>query len=100
MTNSVDIDQTPCPVAPDLGVHCLLVPVCPSTYCPFDISRKRCFLFGVFVLNEDTCILFLLTASYQKPFVFSDSVFSSQIFTVKLNLRPKNGLTYANSIVK
>ena len=51
-----------------------------------------------FVLNED--ILFRLTISYQKPFVFSDSVFSSQIFTEKLNLWPKNGLTYVNSIVK
>ena len=27
--------------------------------------------------------------SYQKPFVFSVSVFCSQIFTIKLNLRPK-----------
>ena len=33
-------------------------------------------------------------------FVFSSSVFCSQIFTLKLNSRPKIGLTYANSIVK
>ena len=51
-----------------------------------------------FVLNES--ILFWLFIFYQKPFVFSVSVFCSQIFTVKLNLRPKVGLTYANSIEK
>ena len=49
-------------------------------------------------LNEN--ILFWLTISFQKPFVFSISVFSSQIFALKLNLRPKVGLTYAISIVK
>ena len=38
------------------------------------------------------------TVSYQKPFVFSVSVFCSQIFTLKLNLWPKIGLTYAISI--
>ena len=41
---------------------------------------------------------FILT--YQKPFVFSISVFCSKIFTLKLNLRLKVGLTYAISIVK
>ena len=67
------------------------------TYCPFDISRKDVFCLA-FILNEN--ILFWLTISNQKPFVFSVSVFCSQIFTVKLNLRPKIGLTYAISIVK
>ena len=51
-----------------------------------------------FTLNEN--ILFCLTISYQKPFVFYVSVFCSQIFTQKLKLRPKVGLTYAISIVK
>ena len=51
-----------------------------------------------FILNEN--ILFWLTISNQKPFVFFVSVFCSQIFTVKLNLRPKISLTYAISIVK
>ena len=51
-----------------------------------------------FILNEN--ILFLLTISYQKPFVFYVSVFYSQTFTQKLKLRPKVGLTYAISIVK
>ena len=50
------------------------------------------------ILNEN--ILFWLTISYQKPFVFSVSVFCSQIFTLQLNLWPKIGLTYAFSIVK
>ena len=51
-----------------------------------------------FIWNEN--ILFRLTISYQKPFVFSISVFCSQISTQKLNLRPKIGLTYAIFIVK
>ena len=40
--------------------------------------------------------------SYQKPFVFSVSVFCYQICTLKLNLRPKVGLIYIRvvSIVK
>ena len=61
------------------------------------LSERR-FLLGFFILNEN--ILFWLTISNQKPFVFSVSVFCSQIFTVKLNLRPKIGLTYTISIVK
>ena len=60
-------------------------------------SLGKTFFAWRFVLNED---MFLLTISYWKPFVFSDSVFPSQTFTVKLNLRPKNGLTCANSLVK
>ena len=51
-----------------------------------------------FILNEN--ILFWLTLSYQKPFVFSASMLCFQIFTLILNLRPKIGLTYAISIVK
>ena len=30
MANSVDPDQMPCPVASDLGLHCLFRPVCPN----------------------------------------------------------------------
>ena len=59
---------------------------------------ERGFLLGVLFLNDS--ILFWLTISYQKPFAFPVSVFYSQIFTLKLNLRPKIGLTYAISIVK
>ena len=51
-----------------------------------------------FILNENT--LFWLTISYQKLFVFSVSEFCSQMFTLKLNLRPKIGLTNVISIVK
>ena len=32
MANSVDPDQVPQNVASDLGLHCLLRPVCPSTH--------------------------------------------------------------------
>ena len=31
MENCVDPDQTPHSVASDLGLHCLLRPVCPNT---------------------------------------------------------------------
>ena len=68
-----------------------------SIYCPFDISRKDVFFACRFILNEN--ILFWLTIPNQKPFVFSVSVFCSQICTLKLNLSPKIGLTYAISIV-
>ena len=63
----------------------------------FYITRIYVFCLA-FILNEN--ILFWLTISYQKPFVFSVSVFWSQIFTLKLNLQPNIGLTYAISIVK
>ena len=61
-------------------------------------SLRKTFFAWHFILNGN--ILFWLTISYQKPFVFSVSVFCSQIFTLKLNLRPNIGLTYAISIVK
>ena len=51
-----------------------------------------------FISNEN--ILFWLTISCQKPFVFYVPVFCSRIFTQKLRLRPKVVLTYAISIVK
>ena len=51
-----------------------------------------------FILDKN--ILVWLTISCQKPFVFYVSVFCSQIFTQRLKLRPKVGLTYAISIVK
>ena len=50
-----------------------------------------------FILNEN--LLFLFIISYQKPSVFSISVFCYQIFTLKLNLQPKIRLTNAMSIV-
>ena len=52
-------------------------------YCPFDVTQKDGFFFAWhFILNGN--ILFWLTISYQKPFVFSVSVFCSQIkFTAK-----------------
>ena len=65
-------------------------------YCPSDITQKDIFCLAFYFKN----ILFRLTISYQKPFVFSVSLFCSQISTLKLNLRPKLGLTYAISIVK
>ena len=45
-------------------------------------------------------ILFRLSISYQKPFVFYVSVFCSKIFTLELNSWEKLGLTYAISMVK
>ena len=50
------------------------------------------------ILNGN--ILFWLTISYQKPFLFSVPVFCSQIYALELSLRPKISLTYAISIVK
>ena len=61
-------------------------------------SLRKMFFAWRFILNDN--ILFRLTISYQRPFVLSVPVFCSQIFTLKLNLRPKIGLTYAISIVK
>ena len=61
-------------------------------------SLGKMFFTWRFILNEN--LLFWLTISYQKPFVFSISVFCCQIFTLKLNLRLKVVLTYAISIVK
>ena len=64
----------------------------------FLTSLGKTFFAWRFILNEN--ILFWLTISYQKSFVFPVSVFCSQLFALKLNLRPKVGLTYAISIVK
>ena len=61
-------------------------------------SLRKTFFAWRFILNEN--ILFWLTISYQKPFVFSVSVFYFQICPLKLNLSPEIGLTYAISIVK
>ena len=61
-------------------------------------SLGKTFIVWRFIINEN--ISFWLSISYQKPFVFSVSVFCSQIFTVKLNLRLKIGLTYAISRVR
>ena len=68
-----------------------------GNYCPFNITGEDIFA-KRFILNEN--ILFWLTIFYQKPFVFSVSVFCSQICTLWLNLQPEIGLTYAISIVK
>ena len=61
-------------------------------------SLGKTFFAWCFILNKN--ILFWLTISCQKPFVVYVSVFCSQIFTQKLKLQPKVGLTYAISIVK
>ena len=61
-------------------------------------SLGKTFFAWRFIINEN--ILFWLTISYQKPFVFSVSVFCYRKFTTKLNLRPNIGLTYAISTVK
>ena len=71
---------------------------CESFATVLSTSLGKTFFAWRFILNEN--ILFWLTISYQKPFVFSVSVFCSQICTLKLNLSPKIGLTYAISIVK
>ena len=55
-------------------------------------SLRKTFFAWRFILNEN--VMFWLNISYQKPFVFSVSEFYSQIFTLKLNLWPKIGLTY------
>ena len=62
--------------------------VCHSSVTVLSTSLGKTFFAWRFILNEN--ILFWLTISNQKPFVFSVSVVCSQIFTVKLNLRPKN----------
>ena len=56
-------------------------------------SLEKTFFAWRLTLNKTG--LFSLTISYQKPFVFSVTMFFSQIFALKLNLRPKSGLTYA-----
>ena len=37
MANSVDPDQMPHTLASDLGLHCLLKPVCPNIYSYYSI---------------------------------------------------------------
>ena len=66
-------------------------------YFSFDISQKDGFCLA---FNFKWNVLVWLTISYQKPFVLSVSVFCSQIFTLTLNLLPKNSPTYAISIIK
>ena len=63
----------------DQGSSCLVseLSVIEWIYCPFDITRKDVFAWR-FILNEN--VLFWLTTSYQKSFVFSVSVFRSQIY--------------------
>ena len=41
--NGVVPDQMPRSAASDLGLYYLLRPVCPNTYCPFDITWKDVF---------------------------------------------------------
>ena len=60
MANSVDPDQMPHNVASDLGLHCLLRPVCPNTkeyyglYIPFGLNLAALLDFHV---NFCMCIL-------------------------------------------
>ena len=61
-------------------------------------SLEKPFIAWCFILNEN--ILFPLIITYQKLFIFSVPVFCSHIYTLKLNLPPKIGLTYAIFIVK
>ena len=68
-----------------------------DNYCPFDIPWKDLFCLAFYFKRK--CFV-LIDHILSKPFVFSVSVFCSQIFTVKLNLQPKIDLTYAISIVK
>ena len=60
-------------------------------------SLEKTLFAWCFILNG--IIDFRLTISYQEPFVFTVSLLCFQIFTVKLILRPKMGLTHAISIV-
>ena len=48
MANSLDPDQMPHPVASDLGVHCLLRPICPNTYGVTVPVDKRCYQINIF----------------------------------------------------
>ena len=96
-SNSIDPDQMPRSVAADLGLHCLQLSLFLDVTV-LSTSLGKTFFAWRFTLNEN--ILFCLTIYYQKPFVFYVSVFCSQIFTQKIKLRPKVGLTYAISIVK
>ena len=66
-----------------------------TTCTSFSTSLGKTFFAWRFILNEN--ILVRLTIPDQKPFVFSVSVSCSQIFTLKLYLQPKTGLTYAIS---
>ena len=65
-----------------------------SAICPrwqstvLSTSLGKPFFAWCFILNEN--ILFRLTISYQKPFVFSVPVFCSQICTLKLKFIAKN----------
>ena len=70
----------------------------PKSTTVLSTSHGKTFFAWRFIINDN--ILFWLTMSYQKLLVFSVSVFCSQTFTLKLNLRSKIGLTYAISIVK
>ena len=68
-------------------------------YYPFDITWKDVFAWR-FILNEKKNILTDHILSETIFFFFSVSVSCSQIFSLKVNLNPKIGLTYTISIVK
>ena len=53
MTNCVDPDQTPRSAASDLGLHCLLMHVCPNSL----------FLYSIMSLTLDFHFLFIMSIS-------------------------------------
>ena len=78
-----------CCAQPDSNLHtlpgyCLYIIVWSNAYCPFDIIRKDSFCLAFYFKWK-----YSVTTSYQKTFVFL-CLFCFQIFTLKLNLRPKN----------
>ena len=75
-------------------MHDFAVFVVVLSFTIFSSSLGKTLFVKRFILNEN--ILFWLSKSYQKAFVFFVSVFCSQIFTLKLNLLRKIGLCKYN----
>ena len=86
MTNSVD----PCRIWSGF-------PLCPYNCYPFDISRKDSFCLAFYFKWKHFVLIDHISSEIICLFV---SVFCSQICTLKINLRPKIGLTYAICLVK
>ena len=60
MANNVDPDQMPQNVASDLGLHCLLKPLCLNTYGKFGTD----FYFLIFIIfHKKTYIMGILMSS-------------------------------------
>ena len=68
------------------------------TYCPFNISRKEYLLLGILFEMKTFCSNWPYLIRNHLSFLCL--CFVLQKFTIKLNLGPKIGLTYAVSIVK